>query len=399
MLAAIRGQPTDQIPWGPRFDLWYIALRTRGALPAELQDRNTAELADIFDVGCHGVRGDYTMQRPPKDLALRAYGLENHPDFPFRVELRDLPMEFESDDENIETTIETKAGTVHTHLRQSKSMTSNGISLPFVLSYPIQSTDDLDAVAEVFEHVEVVPTPDAYDAFHERIGDRGLAVAGGPLVSCPMHLILHDLTPMDKFFYLYHDAEDELREFCRRITPFFEACLEAVAQSSAEAVFWGANYDQDLTWPPFFEREIAPWLRKVSDRLHAAAKHLLTHTDGENRALLPFYPNCSIDVAESVCPSPMTSCTLPELRAGMGDKTTIWGGVPSISLLEKSMDDRQFESYLDEMFENLGTGERLILGVSDNVPPDAVLSRLDRIKARIEAFGPVRPSGNGGDMS
>ncbi|MCC7261081.1 MAG: hypothetical protein IT369_01035, partial [Candidatus Latescibacteria bacterium] len=45
-----------------------------------------------------------------------------------------------------------------------------------------------------------------------------------------------------------------------------------------------------------------------------------------------------------------------------------------------------------QVFGELGTGERLILGVSDNVPPAASLARLARIKERVEAWGPVRPA-------
>ena len=40
-------------------------------------------------------------------------------------------------------------------------------------------------------------------------------------------------------------------------------------------------------------------------------------------------------------------------------------------------------------FAELGMAERLILGVSDNVPPDCSLARLERIRERVEAFGPV----------
>ena len=57
------------------------------------------------------------------------------------------------------------------------------------------------------------------------------------------------------------------------------------------------------------------------------------------------------------------------------------------------MDDAIFERYLDEVFAELGGGDHLIFGVSDNVPPDASLDRLERIKERIEAFGPVEPRG------
>ena len=77
-----------------------------------------------------------------------------------------------------------------------------------------------------------------------------------------------------------------------------------------------------------------------------------------------------------------------EVRAGVGE-AAVWGGIPSVALLPDSMSDDAFERYLDELFAELGTGERLILGVADNVPPDADLGRMERIEERIEAFGAV----------
>jgi len=391
MLATIAGQPADQIPWAPRMDLWCIALRARGELPARFHNLNTAQIARELGVACHAVRADSTLRRSPEDLALRGLGLDNHPDYPYRVELRGLKMEFRRDPENLWTTIHTPAGTVPIHLYQSAQMARDGISLPFVKSYPVRSAADLEAVGQIFEHLEVVPTPQAYAAFHERVGEQGLAVASGPGVASPVHLMLHDLMPMDRFFYLYHDDRKAVERLAAQMTPFFEAALEALAACGAEVVFWGANYDQDLTWPAFFDAEIAPWLQKVAERLHREGKYLLTHTDGENEALLPLYPACNFDVAESVCPAPMTRCTLAQVRAGMGPRTTVWGGIPSVVLLEESMGEAQFEAYLDQVFGELGTGERLILGVSDNVPPAASLGRLERIRERVEGFGPVVP--------
>ena len=117
---------------------------------------------------------------------------------------------------------------------------------------------------------------------------------------------------------------------------------------------------------------------------------MLTHCDGENRDLLPQFPKCGFDVAESVCPAPMTHCSLAQLRSAV-PTITIWGGIPSISLLQSTMSDREFEAYLGDLFDNLGRGDRLILGVSDNVPPEADLARLDSIRQKIEDFGPVQP--------
>jgi hypothetical protein len=393
MLAAIGGTPTDSLPWAPRLDLWLIAQRARGSLPAELRDANTVDLARHFGVACHAVRGDFTVPRDPEDWMLRGLGIENHPDFPYRVEVSGLPVEFSAGEGLFHTAIRTPAGEVTTTLEMTPAMQRDGMSIPIVRKRPVASPADLEAVVQVFEHLEVLPTPGAYAAFRARVGGRGLALANGPIAASPVHLFLHDLMEMESFIYLYMDEPESLHRFAERLIPFFEAALAAILQCEAEVVWWGANYDQHVTWPAFFRDEIAAWLRSTGDRVRERGKLLATHADGENLNLLPLFPACRLDVAESVCPKPMTHHSLAELRRGMGATTTVWGGIPSVALLDNSMSEPQFAVYLDEAFAELGTGERLILGVSDNVPPDANMDRLARISERVAAFGPVRPGG------
>jgi uroporphyrinogen-III decarboxylase len=389
MLAAIRGQPTDQIPWAPRMDLWYIAQRARGTLPPRFAGLNMVEVAAQLGVAAHAVGADFTIPGG-RDNRLRAFGIDNHQDYPYRVEVRGLPVESSDDGENLRTLIHMPAGDVFTHLYRSVSMARDGISLPFVKRYAIRTLADFEAVAQVFEHLDVIPTPEAYQAYRQRVGEQGIAVARGMVAASPIHLILHELTAIDQFFYLYHDEKERMHELAERMTPFFEAALDALLACDAEVVFWGANYDQDITWPPFFKEEIAPWLKKVSDRVHAAGKLLLTHTDGENKRLLPLFPACGFDIAESFCPAPMTKVTLAEMLTGLRPSMTVFGGIPSVALLDSAMSDTIFERYLDELFASIGVGDHLILGVSDNVPPDANLERLAEIKRRVEAFGAVK---------
>jgi hypothetical protein len=385
MLATIQGEFVDRIPWAPRMDLWFIANRARGTLPEKFVGLNLVEIAEVLGVGCHAVGGDHTLPGE-SDLVLRGLGCDNHLDYPYRVELQRFPVVFEDDGENARTRITTPAGEVFTHLFRSSQMIKDGISLPFFKSHAIQSVDDFEPVAQIFENLEVIATPQGYSSFRKRVGESGLAVARGPIAASPMHLLLHQLIPYDQFFYLYMDQRKALRQLAAQLEPFFESILEILVSCDSDVVFWGANYDQNITWPTFFETEISPWLKKVSDRLHTVGKYHLTHTDGENRALLPLYPGCGFDIAESVCPYPMTQCTLAEIMEGMGPGVTIWGGIPSVILLDSSTPDQVFEEFLDDLFSTPGIGNRLILGVSDNVPPDANLTRLDEIKKRVEAF-------------
>ncbi|MFN2237614.1 MAG: hypothetical protein ACK2U1_25570, partial [Anaerolineales bacterium] len=71
---------------------------------------------------------------------------------------------------------------------------------------------------------------------------------------------------------------------------------------------------------------------------------------------------------------------------GMGPEVTIWGGIPSVILLDSATTAQAFEEYIDKLFDTPGIETGMILGVSDNVPPDANFARLEEIKKRVEAF-------------
>ena len=389
MLRALRGEPVDRIPWAPRMDLWYIALRERRTAPQGLEDANIVDIARHFGFAVHAVRSDSTLPRPREASMFRGLGYENHPDYAFRFELTDLPCTHSVEGDEVTTSVETSHGPVSFRLRYTSGMRADGISQPFKLSYPVEEPEDLDRVAELFEHMRVVPTPETYRAFHDRIGDDGLAVAHGSISASPIHLLLHELMRMDRFYFWYHDRYTELKRFEERMTPFFDRIIDAVAGAGAEAVLWGANFDRDLTWPPFFDRDIAPWLVRVRDRLHAAGSLLLCHTDGENAHLFPSYSAVGFDIAESLCTSPMTELSLVEQRRGFGDEVCIWGGIPSVALLSDSFSESDFRGYLDSLDRDLAeiapAASRMIFGVSDNVPPDADLSRLNAIGEWISA--------------
>ncbi|MFQ7550409.1 MAG: hypothetical protein ACLRMZ_09005 [Blautia marasmi] len=49
-----------------------------------------------------------------------------------------------------------------------------------------------------------------------------------------------------------------------------------------------------------------PALKEQSDRAHARGKYLATHTDGENTGLMELYLKSGFDIADSICPAPMT---------------------------------------------------------------------------------------------
>jgi hypothetical protein len=150
-------------------------------------------------------------------------------------------------------------------------------------------------------------------------------------------------------------------------------------------LYWGSNYDETITYPPFFEEHILPWLAKAARVAHAGGKLLLTHTDGENDRLLPLYRRAGFDIADSVCPSPMTKLTLAQYVEELPG-VTIWGGIPSIALLPSVVGQADFERLLEETL-TIATGRsHLILGVADTTPPEADLDRICQITERVNGW-------------
>ena len=389
MIAAVRGEPSDRISWAPRLDLWYRANRLARTLPPGYEDASLMDIVDGFGMGFHAVVPNFRDLRGPEDDVDRALGIYNLKGMPYRTVLENVERVARVEGDRTFVEYRTPFGTINTVVLYDERMRKAGISLTHVETYAFKSAEDYEALGYIFENVRAVRNYEGYSQFAERVGDRGLAVAFISLAASPVHLLQHELMPLDTFFYETYDHPSEFSELARRIGRYWDQVLDVVSGCPAEVIFLGANYDATVTHPPFFAEHILPTLKSFAETLHARGKYLLTHTDGENSGLLQHYLDSDIDIADSICPKPMTKLSFGEVRDFFDGKITIMGGIPSIALLPSSMSERGFDAFLDGFFEDIGRGDHLILGVSDTTPPAADFRRILKIGQRVEAFGPV----------
>jgi cell division protein FtsL len=59
-------------------------------------------------------------------------------------------------------------------------------------------------------------------------------------------------------------------------------------------------------------------------------------------------------------------------------------------MVESSMNDYEFDKYINELFESIGAGDHIILSIADTVPPLAKFDRILKIAKMAEKFGPVK---------
>ena len=379
ILAALRGQPLDRLPWVPRLDLWYKANRYCGTLPREWADASLMDIVGDLGVGFHAVIPDFLDTAEPDQLADRALGLDHVPNRPMRLRFRRARRVVQREGDVIRVAYELPEGTLTAKLLHTEDMRRSGATLLHSAEKVVKSLADYDLVGALFEDLEVEFDDTRYLGLRDQVGEMGVVVAWANLAASPVHHLLKELVPYDRFYFDLHDHPEVITRTARRMEGFFTQVLEACCRSQAELVMFGANYDLMITPPPLFKQHMAPWLKQAADRLHAAGKLLVTHTDGENHQLNRFYVACGVDVADSVCPAPMTRLTLADYRAQFGARPTIWGGLCSVCVLPESMSDEQFEAHVREAVAAVGEGRGIVFSLADTTPPGASLERLRRI--------------------
>ncbi len=389
MLRAARGERTDRLPFAPRLDLWHNANVRRGTLPKPYGPGTpTSRIADDLGVAHHRIIPEFLKTRTPDDTIDRGLGLfRGLPGFAYRAELTNVDRVVRQDNGSTVVEYHTPVGSVSCRMTFTEEMLASGASISWIDEHVIKRPEDYRVVGYIFRNVRLSPDYDNYLAFQREVGERGLAVTHGLGSASPVQHLMRDFVDSTAFYYELVDHPKEVQQLVEDMTPFYDRLVQILADSPAEAVMMGANYDDTITYPPLFKEHILPWLQRWAQVLHAGGKVFMSHCDGENLGLLDLLAASGIDVAESVCAPPMVECTLTAMRKAFGDRITIFGGVPSVALLEESMSEDEFEAHMRHLFAEIAPGYRFILGVSDMVPPDAKWERLVRIAAMVKEWG------------
>lgn len=388
MRLAIRGELPDQLAYVPRIDLWYNANSRAGTLPEKHRGRTQDEISRAEGWALHKVLADLLDQRGPEDMLHRDLGIYATRQAAFRYRFSPA-VDIRVTREGFETRIEyhTPVGTVRTRQLYTEDLKKAGSTIPFLAEHAIKEKGNYRVLAYLFENLELIPDYGDWEKWAAGVGEDGICAACVTPAASPMHHIQREFLDPTAFYFHYHDNYKEMTLLAESMKAYFEQLLKIAVECPAELIFWGGNFDDMITYPPFFEKEILPWMQRVSHVLHDRGKLVHSHCDGENQGLLDLIRNSGIDMAEAICPYPMTKVPIEEYYRRWGDRLTLFGGIPSNMLLADMTPEEEFERYLDHLFKAIAPGRRFILGIADTTPPQAVFPRLSRIAERVESEG------------
>jgi len=396
MMATVRGEMPDVIPFAPRIDLWFNANKKRSTLPPQYRDcEHPDEISRDQGWAIHKVILEY-MGHGLDAIVDRPLGVHRIPSQGFLTHLsEDVERRINQEGDQTKLHYITPRGSLTAAFTYTEQMRRSGVSIPWINDHALKGQEHFAPLGYIFENLQVEPAPEGYTNWAASVGEDGLAAGYALTATSPMHHIMKILSDATRFYYLHRDYEKEILELVESIGVYFRKVFKVASDGPAEIVMIGGNVDDTITYPPLFRDHILPWLQEASDILHAKGKLMLIHTDGENKGFMDYLYESGMDFADSVCPAPMTKVSIGEYYRRWSDRITIQGGIPSNLTLPEATTDEAFESYLDNLFQVVAPGNRLILGVADAVPPDASFERLMHIAKRVDKEGrlPLQDSG------
>ncbi len=91
IIATLKGENTETLPFIPRLDLWYNANRINGTLPQGYENASLRDITDEFELGCHAVIPlfrDYANEDDDIDIGL--VGIYRFRAIPYKTELHNV---------------------------------------------------------------------------------------------------------------------------------------------------------------------------------------------------------------------------------------------------------------------------------------------------------------------
>ena len=361
LLAVLEGKHPDRIPWIPRMDIWYRAQKIRGTLPTRFSGMSLREMEQALRLGTPARQGQV-----------------------HRVEYKNMEVVVREDGLDTITEYVTPRGTLRAKKSQSQYEVDSGIVEKLPVESPLKKAEDYDLWMHVVENTTFIPTYEEYEAYDQEIGEDGLPmVAAG---DCPFHHWLKDLAGYQQGFLHLADFPDRVERLLDLLSEKDRELWDVVASSPARLILHGLHLSSQFTPPAYFDKYITPYYQKFSRLLHDHGKSLAMHADNDTSAILDNIKEAGFDMVECFVCAPMAKVTLEDARAAWGTSMIIWGGVPA-SILEETYPEEKFEAYMVDLFRAIAPGDAFILGVSDNVMTNSMLSRIKRITEMVESHG------------
>jgi len=306
----------------------------------------------------------------------------DHPD------LRGLPIRFDPDVETVtwqegdlltgrlHKKYITPAGTLTTSVRLSDDW-PHGDHLPFIDDYQIPrankplitSPEELEAL----QYLLMPPQEEDILAFQAEatkakgfVDQYGVLLAGGWGVGMDM---ANWLCGMENLMILMFEQPDFIGRVLEMIHQWNLKRMDVVLSAGVDLYIRRAWYEGcDFVTPSFYQREILPRLKAEVEFAHEHGVKFGYICSSGTKPILDFYPQAGFDVLLGLDPIQGTYTDMPLMKAKLGEKICLWGGVSAAVTVERGT-DAEIRAAVRDAHEILGP-RGFILSPIDNLTVD-----------------------------
>jgi len=358
LLKLLNGERPDRVPWFGDLDYWTGAMMARQELPADFKQSEAQ-----FDF-----HRDYRV-----GFYLQGY-------FPFRAEY-DSTVEVRSWHEGdawIRRLRTPKGALQERHVHLPASFTSA------CCEHLVKTAADLPAVRHLYEHTSFRPDYDEARRRAALVQDIGVVLCYTPKTPF-MQLVALD-AGIQAVVDMIMDDEDGFAQTLKVMEARLDDAVEIAARSPSECLMLPENLSSEVVGRRFFHQYMRDCQAKWMGQVHAAGKHSFIHMDGTLAGLLREEGTVGFTVLEALTPYPVGDVPVSQWRAIAGPKSILWGGLPGV-YFTPLIGEREFDRHVREVMEVMRREPRYVLGVADQVPPDALPERVRRVADLADCHG------------
>jgi hypothetical protein len=361
ILALLKGERPDQVPWFGDLDYWAGALVAQREKPGSFKES-----------------AEYIQWH--RSLGVGFY-LQGY--FPFRAIL-DLQERIWHEGNRRYRELVTPQG----NLRECwEYLPESYAEAP--VEHLVKSEEDLPALRYVYSHTCWEPD---YDFAHRRlaqIGDQGIMLCYLPK-SPFMHLVALE-AGIAAVTFAVATAPDEFAETLAVMRSAFDRAARIAVESPAEVLMIPENLSAEMIGRRYFEKYMRAYQEEWIGEIARAGKQSFIHMDGTLRGLLREEASTGVSVIEAMTPEPVGDLPVEQWADQAGNTGTIlWGGIPGVYFTSK-VSDEEFDRHIHNVLQVMRSQPRYVLGVADQVPPDCLEYRVRRVGDLVEKFGGYGP--------
>jgi len=358
IMAALRGEDVDRIPWSPCIDGYFLEMvdqvdgfRRIGA---------DAMLRHLFNyIGSAPFR--ISVPLPGKSL-------------PWTTTTKHVGNKFE-------VTFETPVG----NLMERSKINPESPNMPWVTRRRIQTIEDVKVLKWMCEQAEFAPMPSLFEYAEGRIGDDGITTIS--ILSTPILWFLNSEFPIEEFWYMYFDHTKEMEELFEVAHQMILRMVTACAEGVGEVVIQYENLSTNLVSPQIWDKYGPRWLNEYAEILHSGDKIYLMHACGHLFDFGDRLSKVNLDGLVDIATPPTGN--IPDLQTARelwGPDKFIMGGIDATFQTDLEPDELK-DHVRDVVMKGMGDGRRMAVGSNDAVPKTTTWEKLEAITEVVKGEG------------